>query len=126
MPGLPCPFRPFTRSSHTARPVQTERRVTEIAMSASDPQWYKDAVFYEVYVRGFLDSNGDGNGDLRGLIDKMDYFRELGVDCLWLMPFFFFFKQKTAYDIADFRRIHPSLGTVEDFEALTAAAHQRG
>jgi maltose alpha-D-glucosyltransferase / alpha-amylase len=95
-------------------------------MADSDPQWYKDAIFYEVYVRGFLDSNADGNGDLRGLIEKLDYLRELGVDCLWLMPFYVSPLKDDGYDIADFRRIHPSLGTVEDFEALSRAAHARG
>ncbi|HEV3443758.1 MAG TPA: maltose alpha-D-glucosyltransferase [Gemmataceae bacterium] len=95
-------------------------------MADSDPQWYKDAIFYEVYVRGFLDSNADGNGDLRGLIEKLDYLRELGVDCLWLMPFYVSPLKDDGYDIADFRRIHPSLGTVEDFEALSRAAHAHG
>src|SRR2546423_264882 len=55
-------------------------------MREDDPQWYKDAVFYEVYVRGFFDADGDGNGDLRGLTEKLDYLRDLGIDCLWLMP----------------------------------------
>jgi maltose alpha-D-glucosyltransferase/alpha-amylase len=88
-------------------------------------QWYKDAIFYEVYVRGFLDSNGDGYGDLRGLIDRLDYLRELGVDCLWLMPIFASPLKDDGYDVADFRRLHPTVGTVEDFEALTREAHAR-
>ncbi len=88
--------------------------------------WYKDAIFYEVYVRGFFDSNGDGNGDLRGLIEKLDYLRDLGVDCLWLMPILASPLKDDGYDIADFHKIHPTLGTVEDFEALTTAAHARG
>src|SRR5262247_3841979 len=90
----------------------------------STPLWYKDAVFYEVSVRGFYDSNGDGIGDLRGLIEKLDYLRELGVDCLWLLPIFASPLQKTAYDISDFCEIHPALGTVQDFEDLTRAAHE--
>src|SRR5262249_50044346 len=85
----------------------------------------QDAIFYEVYVRGFFDSNGDGYGDLRGLIEKLDYFRELGVDCLWLMPIYASPLKDDGYDIADFRTIHPNLGTVEDFIALTEAAHAR-
>jgi maltose alpha-D-glucosyltransferase / alpha-amylase len=95
-------------------------------MRDTDPLWYKDAVFYEVYVRGFFDSNSDGNGDLRGLTEKLDYLHDLGVDCLWLMPIFASPMKDDGYDIADFRQIHPMLGTVEDFEALTQAAHERG
>ncbi len=95
-------------------------------MQEGDGLWYKDAIFYEVYVRGFFDSNGDGNGDLRGLIDKLDYLRELGVDCLWLMPIYASPLKDDGYDIADFFRIHPTLGVVEDFTALTEAAHARG
>jgi maltose alpha-D-glucosyltransferase/alpha-amylase len=91
-----------------------------------DSLWYKDAVFYEVYVRGFYDGNADGNGDLRGLTEKLDYLSELRVDCLWLMPIFASPLKDDGYDISDFRQIHPLLGTVEDFEALTRAAHERG
>jgi maltose alpha-D-glucosyltransferase/alpha-amylase len=95
-------------------------------MGETDSLWYKDAIFYEVYVRGFFDSNGDGNGDLRGLTEKLDYFRDLGVDCLWLMPIFASPLKDDGYDVADFRQIDRALGTVADFEALTQAAHARG
>jgi maltose alpha-D-glucosyltransferase/alpha-amylase len=95
-------------------------------MNPADPSWYKDAVFYEVYVRGFYDSNGDGNGDLRGLMQKLDYLKELGVDCLWLLPIYPSPLKDDGYDIADFRHIHPQLGTLSDFEALTQAVHERG
>jgi maltose alpha-D-glucosyltransferase/alpha-amylase len=95
-------------------------------MNPADPSWYKDAVFYEVYVRGFYDSNGDGNGDLRGLMQKLDYLKELGVDCLWLLPIYASPLKDDGYDIADFRQIHPQLGTLSDFEALTQAVHERG
>ena len=94
--------------------------------AADDGHWYRDAIFYEVYVRGFFDSNSDGNGDLRGLIDKLPYLNELGVTCLWLMPILASPLKDDGYDVADFRAIHPTLGTTEDFEALTAAAHERG
>jgi maltose alpha-D-glucosyltransferase / alpha-amylase len=94
--------------------------------SADDGLWYKDAIFYEVYVRGFFDSNGDGKGDLRGLIEKLPYLSDLGVTCLWLMPIFASPLKDDGYDVADFRDIHPTLGTIADFEALTEAAHQRG
>ena len=95
-------------------------------MPDSDGLWYKDAVFYEVYVRGFHDANADGNGDLRGLLEKLDYLRDLGVDCLWLMPIYASPLKDDGYDIADFYKVHPDLGAVEDFEALTRAAHERG
>ena len=88
--------------------------------------WYKDAIIYEVYVRGFFDSSGDGNGDLRGLTEKLDYLAELGVNCLWLMPIFASPLKDDGYDVSDFRAIHPTVGTTEDFEALTKAAHDRG
>jgi maltose alpha-D-glucosyltransferase/alpha-amylase len=89
-------------------------------------QWYKDAIFYEVYVRGFFDANGDGHGDLRGLIQKLDYLSELGVTCLWLMPILASPLQDDGYDVSDFRDIDPTLGTTEDFETLTQEAHKRG
>lgn len=88
--------------------------------------WYRDAVFYEVYVRGFQDSSQDGNGDLRGLIDRLDYLHDLGVTCLWLMPIYASPLRDDGYDISDFRKIHPAIGVVEDFQALTEAAHERG
>jgi maltose alpha-D-glucosyltransferase/alpha-amylase len=91
-----------------------------------DLYWYKDAIIYEVYVRGFYDSNGDGNGDLRGLEEKLDYLQDLGIDCLWLMPIFASPLKDDGYDIADFRAIHPSIGVVDDFTSLTRAAHARG
>jgi maltose alpha-D-glucosyltransferase/alpha-amylase len=88
--------------------------------------WYKDAIFYEVYVRGFFDTVTDGTGDLRGLIEKLDYLQDLGIDCLWLMPIYKSPLKDDGYDIADFCAIDPTIGTVGDFEQLTGAAHQRG
>ncbi len=96
------------------------------ALNLPDQQWYKDAIFYEVNVRGFFDSNGDGNGDLRGLIEKLDYLCDLGVNCLWLMPILASPLKDDGYDVSDFRDIHPAIGTIADFEALTKAAHARG
>ncbi|GAA2011570.1 maltose alpha-D-glucosyltransferase [Nakamurella flavida] len=93
---------------------------------AGDKEWYKRAVFYEVLVRAFADSNGDGTGDLRGLIDKLDYLKWLGVDCLWLPPFYESPLRDGGYDIADYRKVLPEFGTVEDFVALLDAAHSRG
>ncbi len=92
----------------------------------SQPDWYKDAIFYQVYVRGFQDSTKDGSGDLRGVIERLDYLRDLGVDCLWLMPIFQSPLRDDGYDVSDFKQIDPTIGTVADFEKLTEAAHQRG
>ncbi|RPJ25121.1 MAG: maltose alpha-D-glucosyltransferase [Chloroflexi bacterium] len=87
--------------------------------------WYKDAVFYQVYLRAFYDSNADGHGDLRGLTLKLDYLKDLGVDCLWLMPIYPSPLNDDGYDIADFYNIAETFGTVEDFKALIEAAHKR-
>src|ERR1700690_2863129 len=94
--------------------------------SAADPLWYKDAIIYELHVRAFKDSNGDGIGDFPGLIQKMDYLQELGVTCLWLLPFFKSPLKDDGYDIADYLDVHPMYGTMEDFRTFLAAAHERG
>jgi maltose alpha-D-glucosyltransferase/alpha-amylase len=88
--------------------------------------WYKNAVFYEVYVRAFRDSDGDGHGDLRGLMQKLDYFQELGVDCLWLLPIYPSPLKDDGYDIADYLGVLPEYGDLSDFKALLDAAHARG
>ena len=88
--------------------------------------WYKDAVFYEVFVRAFADGNGDGIGDLVGLTERLDYLRDLGVDCLWLLPIYPSPLRDDGYDVADFYEVHPDYGTVDDLRRLVDAAHQRG
>lgn len=88
--------------------------------------WYKDAVFYEIYVRAFADSNGDGQGDLCGLIGKLDYIKELGVDCIWLLPICESPLVDDGYDVSDYRRILPEYGTLDDFKELVQQAHARG
>jgi maltose alpha-D-glucosyltransferase/alpha-amylase len=92
----------------------------------NDPLWYKNAVFYELHIRSFADSNRDGKGDLQGIIAKLDYLKDLGVDCLWLLPMFPSPLKDDGYDIADYYHIHPDYGTVEDFKALVDEAHARG
>lgn len=87
--------------------------------------WYKDAIFYEVYVRAFNDSNGDGHGDLRGLIKKLDYLKDLGVDCIWLLPIYPSPLKDDGYDITNYRDVHPNYGTINDFIDLLSAAHKR-
>ncbi len=94
--------------------------------SASDPLWYKDAIIYELHVRAFADGNGDGVGDFPGLIQKLDYLQELGITCIWLLPFFPSPLRDDGYDISDYMGVHPSYGTMQDFQAFLAAAHDRG
>jgi maltose alpha-D-glucosyltransferase/alpha-amylase len=94
--------------------------------TADDPLWYKDAVIYELHVRGFADSDGDGIGDFRGLTGKLDYLQDLGVTALWLLPFYPSPLKDDGYDIADYRTVHPSYGTLEDFKVFLREAHRRG
>jgi maltose alpha-D-glucosyltransferase/alpha-amylase len=94
--------------------------------STTDPFWYQDAIIYELHVRSFCDSNDDGIGDFQGLLRRLDYIQDLGVTCLWLLPFFSSPLRDDGYDVADFRRIHPDYGTLEDFQTFLAAAHDRG
>ena len=92
----------------------------------NDPLWYKDAVIYEAHVKSFYDSNNDGIGDFNGLTLKLDYLQSLGVTCLWLLPFFPSPLKDDGYDVADYRNVHPSYGTLDDFSAFVEAAHARG
>jgi maltose alpha-D-glucosyltransferase / alpha-amylase len=91
-----------------------------------DALWYKDAVIYQVHVRSFLDSSGDGNGDFRGLAQKLDYLQDLGINTLWLMPFFPSPLRDDGYDISDYRTVNPLYGTLEDFKNFLEVAHKRG
>jgi len=91
-----------------------------------DPLWYKDAIFYEVYVRGFCDSNADGSGDFRGLIEKLDYIEWLGVSCIWLLPIYPSPLRDGGYDISDYCSILSQYGELDDFKAFLDAAHSRG
>ncbi len=93
--------------------------------SASDPLWYKDAIIYELHVRAFADSNNDGIGDFPGLLSKLDYLQDLGVTCLWLLPFFPSPLRDDGYDISDYMSVNPSYGTVDDFKRFLHAAHDR-
>src|SRR5258705_338714 len=91
-----------------------------------DPSWHHDAVIYQLHVKAFRDSNRDGYGDFRGLIDKLDYIAELGVTALWLLPFYPSPLKDDGYDIADYTDVNPSYGTIEDFKELLDKAHARG
>ncbi len=89
-------------------------------------EWFKDAIFYEVYVRGFYDSDGNGIGDFRGLTAKLDYLEWLGIDCIWLLPFYESPLQDGGYDIADYYAVLPDYGSLEDFKNFLDAAHGKG
>jgi maltose alpha-D-glucosyltransferase/alpha-amylase len=91
-----------------------------------NPLWYQDAIFYQVYLRAFKDGNGDGHGDIPGLIEKLDYLQSLGVDCLWLSPFYPSPLLDGGYDISDYYNIAPQYGTLDDFQRLLREAHARG
>ena len=110
----------------TAGPVPVRPPGSPEPPRSVDPYWYKRAVFYEVLVRGFADSNGDGTGDLRGLLGKLDYLQWLGVDCLWLPPFFDSPLRDGGYDVSDYTNVLAEFGTIGDFVELIDAAHARG
>ncbi len=98
----------------------------ESIVISNDPLWYKDAVFYELYVRAFADGNSDGHGDFKGLTARLDYLQDLGVDCIWLLPMYPSPLRDDGYDIADYTGIHPDYGTLADFQAMLDEAHRRG
>ena len=91
-----------------------------------DPLWYKDAIIYEVHVRAFADSDGDGIGDFRGLTDKLDYIQELGVTAIWLLPFYPSPLRDDGYDIANYTDVHPAYGEITDVRTFIREAHRRG
>ena len=93
--------------------------------SAPEKLWYKDAIIYELHVKAFADSNSDGIGDFPGLMQKLDYLQDLGVTCIWLLPFFPSPLRDDGYDISDYVNVHPSYGALDDFKAFLAAAHDR-
>ncbi len=90
------------------------------------PQWWREAVCYQIYPRSFADSNGDGIGDILGIINKLDYLNELGITALWISPFYPSAQLDWGYDISDYKAVHPDYGTLDDVDRLIEAAHQRG
>jgi maltose alpha-D-glucosyltransferase/alpha-amylase len=91
-----------------------------------DPLWYKDAIIYQMHVKAFFDANNDGIGDFAGLTAKLDYIQELGVNTIWLLPFYPSPLKDDGYDISDYLDVHPQYGTLDDFRAFIAEAHRRG
>lgn len=96
------------------------------AAFTDDPLWYKDAVIYQVHVKSFFDSNNDGIGDFAGLISKLDYIAELGVNTLWLLPFYPSPRRDDGYDISEYKAVHPDYGSLADARRFIAEAHKRG
>src|SRR5437588_7275093 len=107
-----------------AAPLPPRRR--GVGPSAIDHLWFKDAIIYELHVRAFGDSNGDGIGDFPGLTARLDYLRDLGVTAIWLLPFYPSPLRDDGYDIADYTSVHPSYGTLDEFREFLDQAHQRG
>src|SRR5688500_17219878 len=90
------------------------------------PLWFKDAIFYELHVRSFFDSNADGNGEFLGLIQKLDYLEDLGINTLWILPFYPSPLKDDGYDVTDYYDVHPDYGTLADFKQFLKEAHARG
>jgi maltose alpha-D-glucosyltransferase/alpha-amylase len=91
-----------------------------------DPCWYRDAVIYQLHVKSFFDSNNDGVGDFPGLIKRLDYLAEVGINAVWLLPFYPSPRRDDGYDIADYRNVHPEYGNVQDVRTFIQEAHARG
>jgi maltose alpha-D-glucosyltransferase/alpha-amylase len=96
------------------------------AAASTDPLWYKDAVVYQLHIKAFFDANDDGIGDFAGLTQKLDYVKDLGVNTIWLLPFYPSPLRDDGYDVADYRNVHPSYGTRGDFQQFVREAHKRG
>ncbi len=103
----------------------SNRREKDIRIE-EEPLWYKDAIIYEVHVRAFFDSDGDGIGDFRGLTEKLDYLKNLGVNAIWILPFYPSPLKDDGYDISDYVDIHPTYGNLSDFKIFLREAHRRG
>src|SRR6266496_3243662 len=110
----------------TVAPHDLLRALAKRPGSARDPLWYKDALIYQVHVRTYFDSNGDGIGDFPGLTAKLDYIQRLGVNCIWLLPFYPSPLKDDGYDIAHYEGVHPAYGTLKDFKTFLREAHERG
>jgi maltose alpha-D-glucosyltransferase/alpha-amylase len=109
----------------TATPVARAHRPRKEPLDRSDRLWFKDAVIYQLHVKAYFDSNNDGIGDFAGLTQKLDYIKDMGVTALWLLPFYRSPLRDDGYDISDYREIHPSYGTMQDFRRFVDACHDR-
>ena len=109
-----------------------DQLATELVSTSSetereqDPLWYKDAVVYQLHIKAFFDSNDDGIGDFHGLTEKLDYIKDLGVNTIWLLPFYPSPLRDDGYDVADYHNVNPMYGTRSDFQRFVGEAHRRG
>jgi maltose alpha-D-glucosyltransferase/alpha-amylase len=110
----------------TSREPRAESREPRAEGPDPDPYWYKDAIIYQLHVKSYRDANGDGFGDFQGLIQKLDYIQTLGATAIWLLPFYPSPLKDDGYDIASYESIHPTYGSVEDFQKLMDESHKRG
>ncbi|KAJ3295732.1 hypothetical protein HK104_002371 [Borealophlyctis nickersoniae] len=110
----------------TRTPFATDSRVSCVDNEITERNWWKEVTVYEVYVKSFKDSNADGRGDLKGIIEKLDYLKALGVDVIWLTPVYQSPMHDEGYDISDYKAINPEFGTMEDWDNLLAGIHKRG
>lgn len=117
---------PAPASETRPRPASARSRRSGTKPVGEPTLWYKDAIIYQAHVKAYCDSNGDGIGDLPGLLTKLDYLQSLGITALWLLPFYPSPQRDDGYDIADYYNIHPSYGTLQDFKNLLKEAHRRG
>jgi alpha-glucosidase len=125
MPKKTKPLRPSRGPRRTLRRVITRRGPAGPSGAAEDP-WWKHSVIYEIYLRSFQDSNGDGIGDLNGIVQRLDYLESLGVDAIWITPFYPSPQVDFGYDISDYSSIDPQFGTLADFDRLVVEAAKRG
>jgi maltose alpha-D-glucosyltransferase/alpha-amylase len=109
----------------TPQPTDEQQQHATRQWFEREPLWFKTAVFYEIHTRGFFDASGDGSGDFRGLTEKLDYLQWLGIDCIWLLPFYKSPLRDGGYDIADFTAVNPEYGVVDDVKEFIDAAHAR-
>ena len=107
------------------KPRRPPRAATSRPAGGDEALWYKDAIIYELHVRAFYDSAGDGSGDFRGLTQKLDYLADLGVTAIWLLPFYPSPLKDDGYDIADYTSVHPEYGSLRDVKAFIREAHRR-
>ena len=122
----PAPDAPRRLAEELACVINSEQDEVVPKDGPPTPAWWKEAVFYQIYPRSFKDTNGDGIGDLRGIIEKLDYLKDLGVNALWLSPIYDSPQDDNGYDIRDYRKIDSLFGSMEDFDELLAGVHERG
>lgn len=121
-----APLSPLAPPESGAKLPTDATSVTHTQRFIDDPLWYKDAVIYQIHVKSYFDANNDGVGDFAGLIQKLDYIAALGVNTIWLLPFYPSPRRDDGYDISDYRGIHPDYGNMDDAKRFIAEAHQRG